>query len=252
MKGEIAFIISDASHSPNSNVAGIGLIDLSTHQKQRTSLENISNALDAEKKALSFAIEYAKNKKYQHVVFVYDALGINLEPFKECTKNDFKTAQFLWLSRKCTYGADRIAKFARNFKEDKIKQGGYQRKYLQELSDDQLLSKFRSYEDMAIIKAFIKISDEKQKSILRYYLENFDKYLKSYMFEVNRQELFFFQYIYYFLTSEHKKMFASFVIDQCVEVAKDFKSMKPIDEYIVIIEQLIQKLDNTVGTAKRR
>lgn len=241
MKGEIAFIISDASHSPSSNVAGIGIVDLLAHQSQKTSLENIDNSLDAEKYALSFAIDYAKNKKYKHVVFVYDALGINLEPFKECTKNDFETAQFLWLSRKCTYGADRIAKFARNFKEEKIK-NGYKRKYLLELSDEQLLLKFRSYEDIAIIKAFIKISNEKQKSMLQYYFENFDKYLKSYMFEINKEELIFFQVIYYFL-SEHKILFAKYVVDQCVDVAKDFKSVKPRDVYLEMVEQLIQKLD---------
>lgn len=244
MKNEIVFLISDASYSPTLNIAGIGIVNLYNSKTQQKSIDNISSSLEAEKLALDYSIEYARKEGYNHVVFVYDALSIDLEPFKEKVKEDFITAQFLWLSRESTKRADKVARSARVSKEKKLPKKYDKRKYLLELTDEQLLSKFSSYEDEAILKVFAKVANKKEQSILKYYLENYGRH-KCYVFEIDKNELSFYKNIYYFLSKKHRHIFAQYILDQCIDVVKngDFKSIRQEYLYVEALECLLEKLD---------
>lgn len=241
MKNDIAFIFSDASYSQQSKIAGIGVVDLQTQKTYKKSIQKINGPLKAEEYALAYSIKYAQEQGYKHVIFVYDALQINIDVFRNYAEKRFASAQFLWLNRNYNKKADAISKTVRKLKEQTIENFRYERRYFKELKDNELLDKFKSYSDEAIIQAFINTSNRKRQLMLKYYLENYGNH-KSYVFQIKKKDVSFFKNIYYFLSKKHREYFANYVIDQCVDVIK-FKELRKRECYLNSIENLIEKMD---------
>ena len=165
MKDNI-FMVSDASFSHQTKVAGMGVIDLYTGKKYSMSIENMKGAYEAELRALIYSVEIAISKGYDHVVFVYDNKGIKLDKLIKYTEDKFESSQFLWLKRVYVQEADNLALKARKLQENLFK-GGDKKiisiKKSSSLSGKEILNYFKSKDKNSIILSCMIEGTNKQK-----------------------------------------------------------------------------------------
>ena len=114
-KIEFGFFLSDASFNHLSKTSVGIIINLETGKKREYYFENVKNSLDAEKKTMYKAIQFAATEKYQSPVFVCDnkfaVQQVKKEFFQsELLRGKFVYAQFLWLPREFMHVVDFFTK----------------------------------------------------------------------------------------------------------------------------------------------
>lgn len=250
MQLDTTFILSDASYSHGSKVAGLGVVDLRTGESWTKTLNNIESSNLAELEALKFAIQIALKSSYKNVVFVYDNISVATHILKERYKKNFHHMQFLWLKRKFLQKSDDIAKKARVFQENFLRKCNPSIKIKPiktELTDNQIIQKFK---DQSIDRAFIfymLIANEMEKKILKAYLKNRKDSICN--IEINQKSGNFFNFIYYMIEDrEVKNDFFDFIKDNLSHNAiKDFKLLRKKGDYMIYLQKIIQKLKEFKG-----
>lgn len=111
------FILSDASYSDKSKVAGLGVVDTFTQKTYKLTQNFVKSAYEAEFNALALSIKIAIKKGYSNVVFVYDCKSLETDALKEYALKKIQTVQFLWLKRNYLKQSDNLAKNARKLVE---------------------------------------------------------------------------------------------------------------------------------------
>jgi len=114
-KVEFGFFLSDASFNYLSKTSVGVIINLETGKKKEFFFEKIRNPLEAEKKTMYKAIQFAATERYQAPVFVCDnkfaVQQVKKEFFQsELLKGKFIYAQFLWLPREFLHVVDFFTK----------------------------------------------------------------------------------------------------------------------------------------------
>jgi len=244
------FMVSDASYSHQTKIAGIGVVDLHSGKKYSMSINNAKGVQEVELRALIYSIEIAIEKKYDHVVFVYDNQSLKLEKLKEYTENKFASAQFLWLKRVYTDEADKVALKARKLQEELFKKANKKikikdipiDKITQKLTNKQILEVIKSKSAKTIISSCSVIATKKEKIILKHYIDNNKNIPNDLILRANQHE--FFKFIYYMLAKNDKISFYSFIRDITLGVlnVQDFKCVKKESYYINSILKVVDAL----------
>jgi len=114
-KVNFGFFLSDASYNKMSKSSVGVVVNLETGKKKEFHFQNIKNSLEAEKKTLYKAIQFAANEKYLDPVFISDNKFAIQQVKKEffttdLLKRKFFYAQFLWVPREFIYIIDFFTK----------------------------------------------------------------------------------------------------------------------------------------------
>lgn len=136
--------LSDASFDPLTNVAGIGVKNLSSDQIHTESVY-AGSVCEAEEFALIAAIDHASYHGYRNCVFVYDNLGIDTEALKRFYEPLFEKLQFMWFKREYLEEVDSLAKKARPKKTVFISRVERLRQLLLEASEAETIAMFLPY-----------------------------------------------------------------------------------------------------------
>ncbi len=207
------FILSDASYTSKTKLAGLGVVDTFAKKDYKLRIDNINSPYDAEFYALALGIKVAIKNGYSNVVFVYDCKSLEIESLKEYALKKIQTVQFLWLKRNYLKQSDSLAKSAKKLVE---------RFSIKEASKEELIEikknasirnkivKFSSYSTITKIKAIKKIANKREKEILEGFITS------SSVSDIKKDKLgskkaTFMKFVYYVLTKEDKESFLNYL-----------------------------------------
>lgn len=232
------FLLSDASYSHLTKIAGLGVVDTFSQKKYQLSVNNLDDVLKAEFYALSLSVKIAIKNGYSNVVFVYDCKELNIDTLEEYAKKRITNVQFLWLKRNYLKDADLLARNARKLVERfKIKKAS--KKELNEMKENALMKEkkdfFISFSTKKKISAIMNIANNREKSILNGFLSSssISSYSNS---PLGSKKATLMKFTYSILEGEDKINFFYYLayINPNIE-KKSFKkglSVKSIDNYI--------------------
>jgi len=231
------FLVSDASYSYQTRSAGLGVMNLSTGKRYKKLLKNVPTSTQAEYHALLLSVQVAIQKKYNNVVFVYDALHLDITSLQTWIKDKIKHTQFLWLKRKFVSGADALAKKAHSLSSILL----IKQKEPIVIDQQNFLEYFKKYSQTKIIQACMSIANKDEFIILKTY-KNQEKYPPLL---VDEKSLEFYSDIYYLLSKQNnKKSFFKYIDKNYAQNidAHQFKRVKPKEHYIKLVQKVIATL----------
>lgn len=252
------FIISDASYSSKTKVAGLGVIDLYSGIKHSMNRINMKNSFESEYYALLLSVQIAIKNKYNNVVFVYDCQGLHLDKLKEYLKNKIKNFQFLWLKRSFTDEADSIARLARELEEKLIATSRKQKKKVsnqydfkkaqkkiisdKKVSNAKLLKIFKGVDEKNIIYSCMCIATVKEKKVLIHYLNGTKEMPLELATRIDKISLY--NFVYNMIPENKRKKFYHFI--ENIILGKFDKGkivqIKPREIYIEMIQRVLDEL----------
>ncbi|PHR54202.1 MAG: hypothetical protein COA44_13815 [Arcobacter sp.] len=244
------FLVSDASYSHKTRVAGLGVIDLKTGKEYSISKLNIKNSHDAEYMALLYSVKIALENKYKNVVFVYDNQSLCLKKLKIYLKKRTHFSQFLWLKREYVHKADTLAQKARNLREKLLMSSSKKIKFLDKkkvLTDKELLYAFKEGNLNSILKVASLIASHKEKHLIQRYL-NIENEGISEKFFTKPLDYKFTNFIYYLLPRPKQIEFYDFLGKACNFKLEKFKIMhyRVESSYIEMLNEVLLRLKASV------
>lgn len=207
------FILSDASYSSKTKIAGFGVVDTFAKKDYKLRIDNIKSAYDAEFYALALGIKVGIKNGYSNVVFVYDCKSLEIEPLKEYALKKTQTAQFLWLKRNYLKQSDSLAKSAKKLVE---------RFSIKEASKEELIeikknakikdkiNLFISYSTKSKIEAIKKIANKREKEVLNGFITSSSINIET-KNKLGSKKATFMKFVYYVLTKEDKESFLNYL-----------------------------------------
>lgn len=242
------FILSDASYSNETKVAGLGVVDTFSQKTYKLTQDFIKSAYEAEFNALALSIKIAIKEGYTNVVFVYDCKSLEIDALKEYALKKIQTVQFLWLKRTYLKQSDNLAKNARKLAE---------KFYIKKATQEQLIEikkkantkskidKFISYSTRAKIKAILKIANKREKEILNGFISSNSINLNT-KDKLGSKKATFMKFTYYVLTKEDKTSFLNYLTYVNPNLnKKSFRkaiSIETVENYIM---KILKEVKNT-------
>jgi hypothetical protein len=213
------FLVSDASYSYDTKVAGLGVVDLNTGKEYLRSQIVTLGSHRAEYIALVYSVFIAIEQKYSNVVFVYDNKNLDLTSLEDYVSEKIEVSQFLWLKREYVHKADRLASKARKLREKLQSSSSGKIKFVNksELVGKELLYAFKERNMDSALKTACLIAKPKEKKLVQMYL---DKNIKSNFF-TKSLDYKFINFVYYLLPRTKQIEFYKYLVDVC-----DFKLEK--------------------------
>ncbi len=243
------FMISDASYSTKTKIAGLGVVDLSTKKKYQKPVQNMGSIDDAEFYALAYSVKIALENNYDNVVFVYDRMDMDITSLKEYVKLKFDSVQFLWLKREYVHQADKLANKARKLAEQLIIKPTPPKillKSIRRLDDKRVIKIFKSFSKIQIINACLKISNQREQQILNGYLSS--TMIKTHgkdnkLIGLGSKKRTFIIFVYSVLPDNEKKSFFNYLshIDSNID-KKKFGSFLSVNVRINYINKIFKAL----------
>lgn len=241
------FLLSDASYSDKSKVAGLGVVDTFTQQTYKLKVQNIKNAYDAEFNALALSIKVAISRGYSNVVFVYDCKSLEIDSLKEYAQQKIQTVQFLWLKRNYLKQSDSLAKSARKLVEKfNIKKASKEQliQISKKASIKNRINKFISYKTKIKIEAIKRIANKREQEILNGFLTSSSINLNTDI-KLGSKKATFMKFVYYVLAKEDKTSFLNYLTYVHPNLSKKAfrKAIKieTVDNYLMRILKELEK-----------
>lgn len=243
------FMISDASFSSKTKVAGIGVVDLYTQEKYSMSVENMLDPYSSELRALIYSIEIAIKNGYKHVVFVYDNKSLKLDGLIEYVKDKFISSQFLWLKRNYVSKADKLASKSRKIQESLLKNSNV--KVLKpkakikpkKITMPDLLKHFKKKDNKSKLLLCMLGSSDEQKKILEHFIKGTKKKNIPKELFLTSKKYSFYKFIYYVLSKDDKNRFLNFIKN--ISVGKldtqSFSTSKKENFYVSIFGNIVKR-----------
>jgi hypothetical protein len=238
------FLVSDASYSFETKVAGLGVVNLSNGLRYSTSTINIPSSNDAEFRALLYSIHIALRNNLDNVVFVYDNLSLNLSSIKQYLTDKISTFQFLWLKRDFVHEADRVAFKARALRETLLVSSSSNVKLSVlegDLKDVDLLVAFKEKPLYVLFRTSSIITDEKNKEIIYHYL---NRTCPKRLHPEQSLDYRFLNFIYLLLSSEKRIGYFNYLEKNVVkDINKQkLKLLQKNSFYIVMIKNILGEI----------
>ncbi len=215
------FMISDASYSSQTQVAGLGIVDTHTQKSYKISKADISDPKEAEFYALIYSVKIAMEKKYDNVVFVYDCKQLDLQELQKYANKKFKSAQFLWLKRVYVDEADRLAKKARTLYEKlplkvlplKNEKQPIKIDKSEKLRGEKLIKFFKSFDTKQILYACTHFGTHRECEILYGYINGskVDIYDSDGIIGLGRKKRTYMKFVYQMLSTDEQKNFFKYL-----------------------------------------
>lgn len=207
------FILSDASFSDKTKLAGLGVIDTFTQKKYQLSVNKLNSVLEAEFYALALSIKIAIRNNYSNVIFVYDCKYLNITALVEYANKKIKNAQFLWLKRYYLSDVDSLAKNARKLIE-KLNIKKATNSELVKIKKDYMIKNkqdfFKSFSTKKKILAVMNICNTREKEILNGFLSSSSiSFFKNKPLGSNKGRLL--KFVYLMLKGEDKISFLHYL-----------------------------------------
>ena len=235
------FLISDASYSCHTQIAGLGVVDLYSDKRYSYSLKNIPNASVAEYRALLLSVQIALKKGYQNVVFIYDNNTLDIASIERWLKGRILAYQFLWLKRDFVKNADYIAKRARALKEKLITNSFYTQMNINKTQGDLRGEKFmiaiKAKPVDAIVKLCGVIGSDSDRILLYRYTYN----LKALPCEMDAKSINLFMLVHRLLPKERKKNFYLYIKNRATNksILKKFVTNKQNHFFYDVLNQIV-------------
>ncbi|PHR52939.1 MAG: hypothetical protein COA44_15830 [Arcobacter sp.] len=246
------FLVSDASYSNMSKIAGLGVVNLNSGQEYTSSKAHITSIYHAEWYALLYSIHIALENKLDNVIFIYDHSSLKLCAIKKYLKDKISCFQFLWLKRVYVHKADRVAYKARALREKLLCASSPKAKFTPmkgELSDEEL---FKSFQAKALLIQFhicSLMTDPTNKEIIYHYL-NHTHPKKLYSDE--KLNYRFLNFIYYLLPEKDRTQFFQYLSTLVTHSLnkKKFKSFKKKALYLLLLKETLFVFKQQTCTSK--
>lgn len=208
------FILSDASYSSKTKIAGLGVIDTFREKKYKLSVININSIQQAEFFALALSIKIAICNKYSNVVFVYDCKELKIDSLVEYANKKIKNVQFLWLKRNYLNEVDSLAKSARKLIE-KLNIKKALAEDLKKIENKYILEErkriFMSFPTKQKIMAVVYIANEREYEILNGFL-SFSLIDTSLEKGLGSKKGTFLKFVYTILVGDDKVSFLNYIL----------------------------------------
>jgi hypothetical protein len=211
------FMLSDASYSYRSKVAGLAVYDSFSKETHQFVLKQVINVAKAEASALVMSIKIALEKNYDNVVFFYDHLNLNLTSIEQYFQNNFQSMQFVWVKRDLISIADKVAKQTRlNYEKNEASNCLLVPKSMiykvENLSDKELYGYMQKYSLKQLCELFSLIANPREKEILEGYIYNTKaKIKKKKKRTFGSKKFVFFKAIFVLLSKQEKKDFFQYL-----------------------------------------
>lgn len=244
------FLLSDASYSSESKIAGLGVVDTFSQKNYKLSINNMLSAYESEFHALALSIKIAIRNGYSNVVFVYDCKYLEIQSLKTYAKQHIKNVQFLWLKRNYLKKSDYLAKSARKLVENlNIKKAN--KKELIELKNTTLIEnlhkRFKKHSTKIKIESIMYIANKREKEILNGFLSSKSINLNV-KIKLGTRKATLMKFVYMMLDGDDKVTFLAYLMYVNPNLnKKSFRkkiSLQTINNYLM---QVINKLHKIKG-----